>query len=94
MGWYKFTISNKQIASFETKIIQEKFEQKWWPLSCPKGTAVYAKKIESGPSVTYYLTPSCKKSARELITYYAAEVCEQPDKNSLIFIAGDSSFSS
>lgn len=92
MGWYKFTLSNNQIASVEAKRIQEEFEQIWWPLSCPKGTAVYAKKAESGPSATYYLSPSCKKFAKALIASYAAEACEQPDKDSLIFIAGDSSF--
>jgi hypothetical protein len=59
-----------------------------------QGTAVYAKKTERGPSATYYLTPPCKKSAKALIAYYAAEACEQPDKDSLIFLAGDSSFSS
>ena len=93
MGWYKFTISNKQIAPVVAKRIQEKFDQTWWPLSCPEGTAVYAKKTERGPSATYYLTPPCKQSAKALIAYYAAEACEQPDKDSLIFLAGDSSFS-
>jgi hypothetical protein len=65
-------------------------------LSCPKGTAVYAKKTATGASVayylTYYLTPPCEKSAKALIADYAAKECEQPDKDSLIFIAGDSSF--
>lgn len=92
MEWYRFTISNRQIASIETQKIQEKFKQLWWPLSCPKGTAVYAKKSENGPSATYYLTPSCKKPAKALMVQYAAEACEQPDKDTLIFIAGDSSF--
>ena len=92
MEWYKFTISNRQIAAVESQIIQEKFNQLWWPLSCPKGTAVYAKKTENGPSATYYLTPSCKKPAKALMTHYAAEACEQPDKDSLIFLAGDASF--
>jgi hypothetical protein len=96
MGWYKFTISNEQMAPVETQRIQKKFDQIWWPLSCPRGTAVYAKKTATGASVayylTYYLTPSCEKSAKALIADYAAKECEQPDKDSLIFIAGDSSF--
>ena len=92
MGWYKFTLANEQIAPIETQRIQKKFDQIWWPLSCPKGTAIYAKKTQKGPSATYYLTPSSERSVKALIAYYAAEACEQPDKDSLIFIAGDSSF--
>ena len=96
MGWYRFMISNEQMAPVETKRIQKIFDQIWWPLSCPRGTAVYARKTASGASVpyylTYYLTPSCEKSAKALIAYYTAKACEQPDKDSLIFIAGDSSF--
>ena len=96
MGWYKFMISNEQMAPVETKRIQKIFDQIWWPLSCPRGTAVYARKTASGASVpyylSYYLTSSCEKSAKALIAYYTAKACEQPDKDSLIFIAGDSSF--
>jgi hypothetical protein len=91
MGWYKFTISNEKIVQLEAQKIQEKFDQIWWPLSCPNGTAVYAKKTENGANATYYLTPSCEQSAKALIAYYAAEACEQPDKDSLIYLAGDSS---
>ena len=91
MGWYKFTISNEKIVQLEAQKIQEKFDKIWWHLSCPNGTAVYAKKTENGSSTIYYLTPSCEKSAKALIAYYAAEACEQPDKDSLIFLAGDSS---
>ena len=94
MGWYKFTISNEKMVQLEAQKIQEIFDLIWWPLSCPNGTAVYAKKSENGANATYYLTPSCEKSAKTLIAYYAAEACEPPDKDSLIFIAGDlSSFS-
>jgi hypothetical protein len=48
MGWYKFKISNEQMAPVETQRIQKKFDQIWWPLSGPKGTAVYARKTTNG----------------------------------------------
>ena len=92
MGWYKFTISNERIAPVVTQKIKEKFDQIFWPLSCPAGTAVYVKKAESGPGTEYYLTPSCEKSAKALIASCSAKACEKPDTDSLTFLAGDPSF--
>ena len=92
MGWYKFTISDAHIAPIVTQKIKEKFDQIFWPLSCPEGTAVYIKKSESGPGTEYYLTPSCEKFAKALIENCAAQACEEPDITSLIFLAGDSAF--
>jgi hypothetical protein len=92
MNWHKFKITIEQITSGEVQRIQEKFDQIWWPLSCPKGMAIYAEKCKGGPSDTYYLTPACDKYAKALIAYYAAVPCEQPDQASLIFLIGDSSF--
>jgi hypothetical protein len=94
MEWYKFTISDAQIAPIVTQKLKEKFEQIFWPLSCPEGAAVYTKKSESGSGTEFYLTPSCGRSARALISTCSAKACEKPDMDSLMFLAGDSSFSS
>lgn len=93
MGWYKFTIHDAQIAPIVTQKLKEKFDQIFWPLSCPEGAAVYAKKSDSGTGTDYYLTPSCGRSAKSLIAICSAAACEQPDVDSLIFLVGDSSFS-
>lgn len=91
MAWYKFTISNEHIAPIVAQKIQERFNQIFWPLPCPKGAAVYAKKSEKGRGTVFYLTPSCERSAKALIVSCSAEACEKPDMASLIFLAGDSS---
>lgn len=91
MGWYKFTISDAQVAPLVTQKIKEKLDQLFWPLSCPKGVAVYIKKSESGPGTVYYLTPSCLNSAKALIASCSAKSCEEPDMDSLKLIAGNSS---
>ncbi len=91
MGWYKFTISNTQIVPIVTQKIKEKFDQIYWPLSCPEGVAVYIKKSSNGNGSVYYLTPPCENLAKALIATTSAEACEKPDMDSLIFIAGDSS---
>ena len=91
MTWYKFTISNDRIAPIVTQKIREKFDQIWWPLPCPEGTAVYIER-KKGSGTNFYLTPSCEKTAKALITSCSAVACEQPDRESLTFIAGDSSF--
>jgi hypothetical protein len=92
MSWYKFTISNDRIAPIVAQKIREKFDQIWWPLSCPEGTAVYIIRGEKGTGTNFYLTPSCEKTAKALIVSCSAQACEQPDRKSLIFIAGDESF--
>lgn len=92
MGWYKFAISDAQIVPIVSQKIKEKFDQIFWPLSCPKGTAVYTRKSDNGSGMEYYLTPSCEKSAKALIEICSAKACEEPDLKSLIFLAGDSSF--
>lgn len=94
LGWHKFTIVDAQIAPIVTQKLKEKFDHIFWPLSCPEGAAVYTKKSKSGPGTEYYLTPSCERSARSLIAACSAEACEKPDMDSLIFLAGDTSFSS
>ena len=91
MGWYKFAISDAHIAPIVTQKIKEKFDQLFWPLSCPEGVAVYLKKSENGHGTVYYLTPPCENFVKALITSCSAKACEKPDMDSLMFIAGDSS---
>ena len=92
MEWFKFTIRDAQIAPIVKQKIKEKFDEIWWPLSCPEGAAVYSKRAEDGSGTIFYLTPSCEKTAKELILTCAAKACEQPDTDSLVFVAGDASF--
>jgi hypothetical protein len=92
MGWYKFMISDAEIVPIVTQKIKEKFDYIFWPLPCPEGVAVYLKKSESGHGTVYYLTPPCENSIKALIASCSAKACEKPDMDTLIFIAGDSSF--
>ena len=92
MAWYKFKISNDQIAPLVAQKLREKFDHIFWPLPCPEGAAVYAERSENGRGTVFYLSPSCERSARALIISCSAEVCEKPDMDSLEFLAGDSSF--
>ena len=54
MAWYKFTISNEHIAPIVAQKIQERFNQIFWSVPCPKGAAVYAKKNRRKGAVQFF----------------------------------------
>jgi hypothetical protein len=91
MSWCKAVLSNFQIEAGELITLVNDFEYVYLDLGEPEGMTLFqGERIPGGYAV--YFSPACLPRASHLIAGYAGSPCEEPRREILKYLAGDTGF--
>ena len=92
MSWFKVSLTNDQVAAGELIKLKEDFMKLYIANNTPEGMALFSGKRERDNQLIYpvYFTPVSLQFAQKLVSSYSGVPCEQPKKEGMSLLVGES----